>query len=44
MFYTAKDGYCMYGPAPCTYYIDKTISKKNIYGYNVFFIKTMSKK
>ncbi len=44
MFYTAKDGYCMYGPAPCTYYIDKTISKKNIYGYNVFFIKTTSNK
>ena len=44
MFYTAKDGYCMYGPAPCTYYIDKTISKKNIYAYSVFFIKTMSKK
>ena len=44
MFYTAKDGYCMYGPAPCTYYIDKTISKKNIYGYSIFFIKTKSKK
>ena len=44
MFYTAKDGYCMYGPAPCTYYIDKTINKKNKYEYDIFFIKTENKK
>ena len=28
MFYIAKDGYCMYGPSPCTYYLEKNIIKK----------------
>ena len=44
MFYTAKDGYCMYGPTPCTYYIDKDIIKKNKYNYNIYFIKSVNNK
>ena len=44
MFYTAKDGYCMYGPTPCTYYIDKDIIKKNKYSYNIYFIKNVDNK
>ena len=38
MFYIAKDGYCMYGPSPCTYYLEKNIIKKRIYSYNVYLI------
>ena len=44
MFYTAKDGYCMYGPTPCTYYIDKDIIKKNKYNFNIYFIKSVNNK
>ena len=38
MFYIARDGYCMYGPSPCTYYIEKNIIKKKYFNYNVYLI------
>ena len=28
MFYTVNNGLCMYGPSPCTYYIDNKLKKK----------------
>ena len=39
MFFVANDGLCMYGPAPCSYYVDKRIDKRDYYGYELYFIK-----
>ncbi len=39
MFFLANDGLCMYGPAPCTYYVEKGIEKKNYLDYEIYFIK-----
>ena len=39
MYYVAKDSYCMYGPSPCTYYIENKLIKKKLFNYDVYLVK-----
>ena len=39
LFYLSKSGICMYNLAPCTYYINDKVRKKNKYGYKIYYIK-----
>ena len=38
ILYLAKDGYCMFGPSPCSYYVEKNLNKKKIFDYEIFYI------
>ena len=39
LFYVSTSGVCMYNLAPCTYYINKKVRKKNKFGYKVYYIQ-----
>ena len=39
LFYVSKSGICMYNLAPCTYYINDKVRKKNKYGYKIYYIE-----
>lgn len=38
LFYFSKNGLCMYGPAPCSHYINERLNRKKKFGYNIYWI------
>lgn len=43
LFYVSSSGSCMYNLAPCTYYINKKVRKKNQFGYKIYYIDNIVK-
>lgn len=39
LFYISSSGICMYNLAPCSYYVNSKVRKKNKYGYKIYYIE-----
>ena len=38
LLYLSKNGLCMYGPAPCSHYLNESLNKEKKFGYKIYWI------